>query len=255
MFRGAILALAVVSGLGAAAPPLTVSAAVSLSEALTEIADAYARSGGGPVRYNFAGSNVLARQILNGAPVDVFVSADEQQMDVVVSAAAIVPGSQVPIAGNQLAVVALKERAGEIREAFAPAAPVIRRLAIGDPAAVPAGVYAREYLQAQGLWKKFERRIVPTANVRAALSVVENGNADAAIVYASDVRAARNTTIALLVPVEEGPAIAYYAAVVARSTRRDEAQRFVRFLGSDAAQAIFVRRGFLKAPAPAQPQH
>ena len=181
------LGVALVAGLPVPPPappePLLVAAAVSLSNVLEEMAKVYAAGGGGAVRFNLAGSNVLARQIVNGAPADVFISADEAQMDVVEKAGAVLAGSRVDIVGNQLAVVAMPDRVDFVRQEFARAPAGIRRLAIGDPAAVPAGVYARRYLEQRGLWTAYESRVVPTTNVRAALAAVETGSVDAAIVY------------------------------------------------------------------------
>jgi molybdate transport system substrate-binding protein len=231
-----------------AGPPLTVSAAISLSDALEEAAAAYVKAGGGPVRFNFAGSNVLARQIVNGAPVDVFISADEAQMLVVERAGAVAPGSRRVLVSNQLAVVALPERLAQVRDEFRRAAPGIRRLAIGDPAAVPAGVYARRYLERRGLWAAYESRVVPTGNVRGALSAVANGSADAAIVYATDVNASGSVKAAVLIPLDDAPPIAYPAAVIAASRNGAAAERFLAFLQSGSAGAIFARYGFLPPP-------
>jgi molybdate transport system substrate-binding protein len=241
------LCLAVVLSVFLPAPPapLLVSAATSLTDALEEIGTAYSASGGGPVRFNFAGSNVLARQIVSGAPSDVFVSADEAQMDVVEKAGAIVPGSRRDVVANQLVVAAPAARAELVAARFADAPPEIRRLALGDPAAVPAGVYARRYLETRGLWKAYESRIVPTANVRAALVAVENGAADAAIVYATDMSIARGTVVAFAVPVNQGPRIVYPAAILTTSSNQPEAKRFIAFAAGSQAAAIFRRFRFL----------
>jgi molybdate transport system substrate-binding protein len=225
-------------------PPLVVSAAISLTDVLTDVAKAYAAHGGGEVTFNFAGSNTLARQILNGAPADVFISADDTQMDVVERAGAIAAGSRVALVANQLAVVAAPDRASYIRDHFNRAPPDIRRLAMGDPAAVPAGVYGRQFLEMNGLWKAYESRIVPTANVRAALVAVESGSVDAAIVYATDLTAARSAVIAFVVPPDQGPRIVYPAAAIASSRNAAEAARFLSFLRSADAAAIFERYKF-----------
>jgi molybdate transport system substrate-binding protein len=231
-------------------PALTVSAATSLTDVLAEIAKAYGAAGGGDVRFNLAGSNVLARQIVNGAPADIFISADEAQMEVVQKAGLAASGSRVDLVSNQLAIVALPDRSASIRDRFAQAPPDIKRLAIGDPAAVPAGVYARQYLESQGLWTAYERRIVPTANVRAALVAVESGAADAAIVYATDLAAARSATVAFLVPLDKGPRIVYPAAVLTSSANQTEARRFLMFLASRDAAAIFARHKFVPLARP-----
>jgi molybdate transport system substrate-binding protein len=245
-----LIALAVAGALTVQNPggraAVTVSAAVSLSDALEEVARAYAKAGGGPVRFNFAGSNVLARQIINGAPVDLFISADDQQMEVVEKAGALKAGSRVDLVANQLAVIAASDRAAFIRDNFARAPSDIRRLALGDPAAVPAGVYARQYLEKQGLWDAYESRVVPTTNVRAALTAVEGGGADAAIVYVTDAKVARHAVIAFVIPVDQAPRIAYPAGLISSSA---EAARFLAFLReSPEARAIFTRHGFLPAP-------
>jgi molybdate transport system substrate-binding protein len=116
---------------------------------------------------------------------------------------------------------------------------------MGDPAAVPAGVYARHYLEAKGLWKTYEPRIVPTANVRAALVAVANGAADAAIVYATDMSMARGTAVAIAIPVEQGPRIVYPAARLSASSNDAEAKRFLAFVVGNQAAEIFRRHKFL----------
>ncbi len=243
-----VLVLVMLAGLsvpqGVPAEPVTVAAAVSLTDVLEEIAKAYAATGGGPVRFNLAGSNVLARQIVNGAPADVFISADEAQMDVVEKAGAVLAGSRVDIVENQLAIVSTPERVDFVRREFSRAPAEIRRLAIGDPAAVPAGVYARRYLEQRGLWAAYEPRIVPTTNVRAALAAVETGSVDAAIVYLTDLAAARTAVLAFAVPAKDGPRIVYPAAVLATSRNQAEARRFLAFLRQAPATAIFVRHRF-----------
>jgi molybdate transport system substrate-binding protein len=224
--------------------PLTVAAAISLTDSLEEVARAYAAAGGGQVRFNFAGSNVLARQIINGAPADLFISADEQQMNVVEKANGLLSGSRVNLLSNVLAIVTLPERVAFVREQFARAPAEIRRLAIGDPAAVPAGVYAQQFLEQQGLWKAYESRVVPTTNVRAALTAVETGGADAAIVYVTDATVAKKAVVAFIVPPSKGPRIVYPAAILASSSNRSEAERFLKFLRSREASDIFFRNKF-----------
>ena len=233
---------------GAPATPLTVSAAVSLTDVMAEIAAAYRDAGGVSPRFNFAGSNVLARQIVNGAPVDVFISADDLQMEVVARAGLIGPGSRVIVAGNRLVVVVAERRVQSVRSVQDLSAADIRRIAIGDPAAVPAGVYARSYLEKVGLWSRLEGKIIPSANVRAALTAVENGGADAAIVYATDARIARHLRVAVAITGPESPAIVYPACVLKSSRQAATAAHFVNFLRGPVAGRIFERHGFLPAP-------
>jgi molybdate transport system substrate-binding protein len=212
---------------------------VSLTDALEAIAKEYEAGGGGPVRFNFAGSNTLARQLVNGAPADLFISADEAQMDVVVRAGVVEPASRVDLLGNRLAIVAPLSQ-GPLRPGQLPA---VRRLAIGDPAAVPAGVYARRFLEAAGLWRSVADRVVPVGNVRAALAAVLNGSVDAAIVYESDLVAAGSMS-SVIVTGPDAPRIVYPAAIVTRAANRAEAQRFLAFLRGPQAAAVFARYKF-----------
>lgn len=233
------------AGQGAPAPaPITVSAAVSLTDALSEIAKEYAGAGRGGVRFNFGASNVLARQIVQGAPVDLFISADAAQMDVVADAGLVQPDSRVNLLGNQLAVVVPNDRPRTFTGIAQIADPAFRRIALGDPAAVPAGIYAKQYLQKEGLWAAVESRIVPTANVRAALAAVESGAADTAIVYRTDARTALRATVAWVVPVDRGPGIVYPAAIVRGAKHAPEAARFLSFLRGATSERVFTRLGF-----------
>ena len=227
--------------------PLVVSAAISLTDALEEAGRAWTAAGGGMVRFNFAGSNVLARQIVAGAPVDVFISADEAQMQVALAAGAIVPETKVDLFGNRLAVVTAAG-APAIRTVQDLTQPGVKRIAIGDPQAVPAGVYAKQFLQRAGVWDALAGRIVPVAHVRAALSAVETGSADAAIVYQSDVRDGGAARIAFLVTGPLAPRIVYPGAVVRRSKDRAAAARFLAFLGGSEAGAIVRRYRFEPMP-------
>jgi molybdate transport system substrate-binding protein len=243
-----LTAIALAAALTVAPQPprdtVTVSAAISLTEGLTAVAEEYGRREFGNVRFNFGASNVLARQIVSGAPVDVFISADDAQMDVVAAAGLLKEGSRVPLLRNQLAVVVPNDRPRTLKSIRDLTDPAFKRIAIGDPAAVPAGVYAKQYLEAQGLWKSIEPHIVPAGSVRAALSAVESGAADAGIVYRTDARLALRATVAWVVPAAEGPRIVYPGAIVKTSQTPLEAQRFLDFLRSDAAARIFERFGF-----------
>lgn len=230
------------------ARPVTVSAAISLTNALSEIAAEYANAGRGGVRFNFGASNILARQIVQGAPADLFISADESQMDVLAREGLLREGSRIDLLGNQLAVVVPNDRSRSFAGIAQIADPAIRRIAIGDPAAVPAGVYARQYLEKEGLWQAVQARIVPTTSVRAALVAVESGAADAAIVYRTDARVALRATVAFVVPLERGPRIVYPAAIM-RASKSGEAARFLDFLRGAAAARIFQRFGFSVIPA------
>ena len=257
----ALVAVAVVSACGDSGrsprDEIRVSAAVSLTSALERVASDFQRDSGTAVELNLAGSSTLAAQILAGAPVDLFISADERQMDRVAAESPIDAGTRLVLLSNRLAVVvpageAAPREAAELRDS------AFRRIAIGDPAGVPAGVYARSYLASLGLWDSLASRMVPTRSVRAALAVVEAGDADAGIVYRTDVLSSDDVTVAFEVPEDEGPAIAYSAAILADAPNRASAARFLAHLQSETARLAFRQAGFIvpeRAPAarPAAP--
>jgi molybdate transport system substrate-binding protein len=229
----------------APASPLRVSAAISLTDVLGGIAKRWEAAGNPHVELNFAGSNVLARQILEGAPADVFISADAAQMDRVVSGGSADPADRVSLAANQLVVVVPTGRplSGMAPDSLANDA--VKRVAIGDPQGVPAGVYAKTWLERVGLWRRIEPKIVPSASVRAALVAVEAANADAGIVYRTDAAANSKVTVAYEVPLGDAPPILYPGAVLKHAAHPEAARKFVAFLQSAASRETFAARGFL----------
>lgn len=229
---------------GRARATVTVSAAISLTDALEEIGHAFRRDTGTDVRFNFAGSNVLARQIIDGAPVDVFISADETQMRLAESAGAMESGTRVDLLGNRLAVV-VSQGITSVHGVKDLLRPEVKRIAIADPEAVPAGVYARQYLQAVGIWQQIQAKTVPVANVRAALTSADNGSVQAAIVYESDAAAARSATLALVVSDSRAPKIVYPMAVTKASKNRGDADRFITFLRGREASDLFRKYKFI----------
>ncbi len=226
--------------------PLVVSAAMSLRQVMVDVGKAYERGGGGGrVAFNFGGSNTLARQIVEGAPVDVFVSADEAQMRLAEQAGAIVPDSRVDLLSNQLVVIVPADRQRRLASVNELTDPAFARIAIGDPDAVPVGVYAKRYLQWAGLWDRLGPRIVPVVNVRAAVGAVENGGADAAFVYRTDARLSSHVAVAFEVPIDKGPVIEYPAALVSASKEPAEARRFLAYLQGPEARRLFEAQGFV----------
>jgi molybdate transport system substrate-binding protein len=245
LLAAAVLVLSQPAPPRAATPAVLVSAAASLTDAVTAIAAGYRQATGTAVELNVGPSSGLARQIVNGAPVDVFLSADEAQMDVVAHAGLVASGSRVDLLSNQLVVIAPADRARPLASIRDLAGASYRRIAAANPAAVPAGVYAREYLEAQHLWTAIQPKIVPTLDVRAALAAVDGGNVDAGFVYRTDAALARRSSIVFSVPVDEGPRITYPAAVMTRAPNPDGARRFLAYLRGPAARAVFARFGFL----------
>jgi molybdate transport system substrate-binding protein len=236
-------------GLSLAAPAevaeIDVFAAASLTEALEEIAADYEKSGGGKVVLNLGASSTLARQIQEGAPADLFFSADEAKMDVLEKQGLVLAGTRGSLLSNTLVVVVPMDSSLEIRSAQDLATPQVRALALAEPQSVPAGIYAKEYLISQRLWSRIVDKVIPTENVRAALSAVESGNVDAGIVYKTDAAISRKVKIAYEVPAAEGPKISYPVAVLAGSKGQAAAYRFLAYLESPAALEIFRRYGFL----------
>jgi molybdate transport system substrate-binding protein len=223
---------------------VTVFAAASLTDALKEIAKTYESKTGDKINYNLLGSNVLARQIVQGAPADIFFSADEAQMDVVAKAGLIDPATRQDLLLNTLVIVAPSDSS---LANFTPpdlAKPNIQRIALADPKAVPAGVYAKAYLTKIGLWSKIERKVVPTANVRAALAAVESSDAEVGIVYKTDVRTSKSAKVIYAVPQADGPKITYPIARVKTSTS-DAAKKFLAYLESPEAGSVFAHDDFL----------
>jgi molybdate transport system substrate-binding protein len=220
-----------------------VSAAVSLTDVLQQLAPIYQMKSGERVLLNLGSSNTLARQISFGAGPDVFISADDAQMNAV--ATRIDPASRVDLLSNQLAIAVADDRPRAMTSARDLLDPAIKRIAIGDPAAVPAGVYARQYLEMLGIWRELSMKIVPSGSVRLALSAVESGAADAAIVYHTDIATAAHAREALLIPAPQGPHIVYPAARVLAGPNPDGARRLLAFLRTPEAMAAFTRAGFL----------
>jgi molybdate transport system substrate-binding protein len=235
----------VTCALSVRANQLQVFAAASLTDALKEIASAYEAASGEKLRFNFAASNALARQIQEGAPADVFISADEAKMDALQTAGMILDGTRQSLLSNTLAVVVEADSPLKLHSARALAQPAVKRIALADTRGVPAGVYAKEYLEKIGVWKQVKDRVVSTENVRAALAAIESGNAEAGIVYKTDAAISKSVKVAYEVPAKEGPDISYPFAVVKESKNSEAAKKFLDYLKSDSVLAIFRKYGFV----------
>jgi molybdate transport system substrate-binding protein len=164
-------------------------------------------------------------------------------MDVVENAKLAVAGTRAAVVTNRLVLVA--DSRSSLRAVTDLDAAAVRRIAIGDPAAVPAGVYARQYLERIGQWTRLAQKIVPVANVRAALTAVQNGSADAAFVYATDARIAPGLRVVTTIGDPLAPRIVYPGCVVKTARQPGEAARFLEFLRTATARAIFERHGFV----------
>jgi len=243
------LALAAAScGNVAAADPLTVFGAASLTEALEEIGASYGEKTGTEVRFSFASSSTLARQVEAGAPADVVALASEDWADYLAERKLIDPASRISPVGNRLVLAApagstatLSDppTAAEMLAALGPDG----RLAVGDPAHVPAGAYARQSLTALGLWDALEPHLALADNVRAALALVEHGEAPLGIVYDTDLRAAPGLRLVRALPDSSHAPITYaFATVTGGNTGK--AKAFLDFLSGPDGLAIFASYGF-----------
>jgi molybdate transport system substrate-binding protein len=231
---------------GAVPKRLTVFAAASLQESLDAAAKLWTGRSGQPVVVSYAGSSALARQIEQGAPADVFVSADREWMDHLQDRGLIDPATRTLLARNRLVLVApssssavVSLRAGELRAALG----TDGRLALAETAGVPAGRYARQALQSLGLWTEVQDRLAESDNVRAALAYVARGEAPLGIVYATDARVEPKVRVLVRIPSQHHEAIVYPMARVA-SAEAAHADGFLRFLAGPQARAVFARAGF-----------
>lgn len=224
-----------------------VLAAASLQESLGAAADAWAAQHHPRPVLSFAASSALARQIMAGAPADLFVSADQDWMDALARAGLIVPETRKAFLFNALVLVAPADTRVRLRPAphFALARALHGgRLAVGDPDSVPAGIYARQSLQAMQVWDQVAGQLARADNVRAALALVTRGAAPIGIVYATDARAEPGVRMIGVFPSGSHAPIAYPLARLKAATHPD-AEAFRRFLLSDAGKAIFRRYGFV----------
>lgn len=228
------------------AAPLVLAAA-SLQESLTEAADAWAAQGHPRPVISFAASSALARQIESGAVADLFVSADEDWMDTVERTGKLRADSRRDLVGNSLVLIA--PATGPESVALEPSALAAAlgdgRIVMADPDSVPAGRYGRAALTSLGLWDGVSARVARGENVRAALALVERGEAPLGIVYATDARASSRVRVVATFPADSHPQIRYPAAILATSASPD-AQGFLDFLQSEPGQMTFARHGFTR---------
>lgn len=224
------------------AEPLMVLAAASLQDALEAEADVWARQGHPRPTLSFAASSALARQVVSGAPADLFLSADEGWMDAAERAGALKAGTRRDLLTNSIVLIAPKASTAKVDLAgFARSGS--GKLAMADPDAVPAGKYGKAALEKMGLWRGLASRVVRAENVRAALVLVESGEAQLGIVYATDAAASDRVRVVARFPRDSHPPIRYPMAVLAGSTN-PEALPFAQFLESERGREIFGRYGF-----------
>lgn len=227
------------------APEIVVYAAASLRDALQELEPTAERAAGVRLVFNFGASSDLARQIEAANKADVFLSADEDWMDHVARAGLVDAGSRRAMLSNRLVVVGAPDSPLAIGSATDLARAPFKRLALANPEAVPAGKYAKAWLDRQGLWAAVGPRVLPGVDVRAALAAVEAGAAEVGIVYATDAVLSKSVRVLYAVPVGQGPPIVYTVAALADRPHLDAARAVVAWLAGPAARPVFERFGFV----------
>jgi molybdate transport system substrate-binding protein len=243
-----VLALAAFRpGFAADAEPvaITVFAAASLTNALQDIGDAFTKSSSIPVKFSFAASSSLARQIESGAPAEVFVSADLEWMDYLEARKLIQPQSRHNVIGNRLVLIVPADSLAKLKiEPGFPLAAALgkQRLATGDPDSVPAGRYAKQALTKLGVWDSVADHLARTDSVRSALALVDRGEAPFGIVYETDALIDKNVRMIDVFPPDTHSPIVYPVALT--SAAKPDAAKFVAFMRGPAGSAVFKSYGF-----------
>src|SRR5437773_4707973 len=227
------------------ADEILVSAAASRTDVLKEIAGAYQAKSKHTVKFNFGPSSGLARQIEEGAPADIFFSADLPQMDSLDKNGRLEPGSRKNLLSNQLVIIVPAESKLAITSPKDLLKPEVKKIALAEPTSVPVGVYSSKYLEGEGLWGKVKEKVVPVLDVRATLASVESGNVEAGFVYKTDAAISKKVKVAFEVPIEKGPKIVYPVAIVKESKKKEAARDFMNFVLGPAAKDSFKKFWFV----------
>ncbi len=227
---------------------VTVFAAASTTNALNDIGKLFAEKGMGKIVPVYASSSTLAKQIEYGAPANVFISADEPWMNHLEKRKMIVPGSRFDLLSNKLVLIAPADSAIK-KVQIGPKLDLAKllgngKLATGDPDHVPAGMYAKAALQKLGLWNGVESKLARTEDVRGALALVERGETPLGIVYSTDAAITPKVKIVGVFPANTHPKIVYPAALIAGKAS-PTAKKFLEFLKSPEAKAVFEKYGFI----------
>lgn len=238
--------LAFSSGPRAEGKPIVVFAAASLKNALDDAIARYASAADHRVVVSYAASSTLAKQIVAGAPAQLFFSADQDWMDFLEKNDALAPGTRQQLLGNALVLIAPKDT--PVQVTLGPGVDLTSplnggRLAVAETTSVPAGKYAKAALTHFGIWAAVEPHLAQAANVRAALALVARGEAPLGIVYATDAAAEPAVRVVATFPADAHPAIVYPVALTKEAASQD-ASDFLAFLASKTAATIFARHGF-----------
>jgi molybdate transport system substrate-binding protein len=226
---------------------LTISAAVSLKDSLDAITPLYRQQEPGvALHYNLGASGTLQQQIVQGAPVDVYISASPDQMDALAKQGLLLAGTRQDLLRNAIVLIAPAGSSG-VNSFTDLSNPAVKFVAIGEPATVPAGKYAQEVLTHFGLYDSLKPKFVFAGDVRQVLMYVASGSADAGIVYATDAKTSAQVKVVTIAPEDSHAPVVYPVAVLANSKNAGAAKSFVAFLGSAKAQDVFQRYGFSSA--------
>ncbi|HEY2256405.1 MAG TPA: molybdate ABC transporter substrate-binding protein [Variovorax sp.] len=240
------IALALALPLAASAQQLTVSAAASLTDAFKELAPKFeAAKPGAQLRLNFAASGALLQQIAQGAPVDVFASADQETMDRALAQKLIEPDTRKNFASNSLVLIEPAKDGPNLKTLQDLAGAPVKRIAIGKVETVPVGRYTQQALESAQLWQPLQPKFVQADSVRQVLDYVSRGEAEAGFVYRTDAAIMGDKVQIVLTATGHTP-VTYPVAVVSESKEKALAKDFVAFLGSDAAQQVLAKYGFGK---------
>lgn len=234
---------------------ISVYAAASLRDAMAELAPLLEQRLGTRLTVNLGSSGDLARQIIAGEQADVFLSADEQEMDRLADLELVEADTRRDFLTNQLVVIEPFEQRPDWHTNFPPpfaaeqlAQPVIARLSLANVETVPAGRYAKAWLERCGVWPRVAERVLPGINVRAALAAVESGAAEAGVVYRSDAARTERVRVVYAVPRDAGPEIVYPRAMLRSARQPALAREVLEFIDGDEAAKLFERHGFEVLP-------
>lgn len=245
--RSLFFALTLLLPFAAQAQQLTVMAAASLTDSMKDISALWEKAGHKPLQMSFGASSTLARQIEQGAPANLFASADEQWMDYLAKRDLIAADTRKSLLGNDVVLIVPADKPQHVT--IGPGFDLLAllgtggRLAVGDPAHVPVGIYAEQALKKLGMWDAVVPRLARTEDVRAALRFVELGEAPAGIVYSTDAAVSKGVSIAGVFPDNTHDPVTYPFAVV-KTGDNPEARALMSFLAGPEARDVFVRRGF-----------
>ena len=221
---------------------LLVFAATSLTDALTEIGRSFEEQRDVDVAFSYEGSQTLARQIVRGAPADMFISAGRFPADLLQDEG-LVEHEATHLLTNRLVLV-IDPSGADVESLDQLTSDLVRRVAVANPDLAPAGWYAREALTHLGLWENLRGKLVLGPDVRVTLAYVESGNVDVALVYQTDARVAEGLKVLDIVPPDSYSPIVYPAVVIRRSENKALAAEFLDFLASEAAESVFRKHGF-----------